>query len=120
MLGFVKLAYCFFASLYGPLLLDTGMTVERNKIHRRVVPYNRGLLLKYLGLINVERVGHCINSCLGRTTTLGDNQSGDKKSLPRTPSHVQMHKPKTPLDISTPIKILNLEHPFRSVHYVAA
>ncbi|KAK1387538.1 hypothetical protein POM88_015716 [Heracleum sosnowskyi] len=51
------------SALYGPLLLDTGMTVERNKIHRRVVPYNRGLLLKYQGLINVERVGHCINSC---------------------------------------------------------
>ncbi|KAK1394325.1 hypothetical protein POM88_013381 [Heracleum sosnowskyi] len=51
------------SALYGPLLLDTGMTVERNKIHRRVVPCNRGLLLKYQGLINVERVGHCINSC---------------------------------------------------------
>ncbi|XP_074328022.1 uncharacterized protein LOC141665933 [Apium graveolens] len=36
---------------------DTGRTVECNKIHldnRHVVPYHRGLLVKYQGHINVE------------------------------------------------------------------
>ncbi|KAK1351704.1 hypothetical protein POM88_053987 [Heracleum sosnowskyi] len=66
---------------------DTGITVECNKIHldnRHVVPYNRGLLVKYQAHINVERpalvktflwsyhtvVPHCAGSCLIRIASL--------------------------------------------------